>query len=144
MREAAKITRICFGIAKFSASTICRVNKKLKLNINELTAVFNCSCDKLPCGDDDDNFVAALGMLDEPAKGNITCAPKHDNQEEVKASQPAPTKFVLLSVFNTPLFNEFIGKVINRKPIQPEKIRFKEYIGRCCRKYYLLNRQLLI
>jgi len=124
MRKAARITGLCFEIAKFSASAICRVKKNLESKIPELTALFvNIANEQLCDGD---------GNRAE----TISSGPG--------ASQAAPFKQRLQNVFSTPFITRFINGLKNRMPTLSEKIQFADYVGRCCRKYFIIYGQLLV
>jgi len=124
MRKAARITGLCFEIAKFSASAICRVKKNLDSKIPELTALFV--------------NIANEQLCDGGGNGAETVS------SEPVASQAAPFKLRLQKVFSTPFIIRFVNMLKNRMPTLSEKMQFAEYAGRCCRKYFILYGQLLI
>ena len=144
-REAARNTRLCFGLATFSASTLCRILKKLMTKVCELAVVFGKDTDGHTCGDDDEDCAKAiLRGIEILVNEDSLSTPACDEEEKAPDAPAVPVKETLKDVLNTPYLKGFIDKLKTKKPGYREKVGFAEYIGRCCRKYFLLNRSLLI
>jgi len=146
-RKAASITGQCFGIKTFSASTLCRVKKKLESKIYELAAVFNGVSDEMPSDDDRCEETVAY-EIEEYLNEEVPIVPTSDGEEtKTKDEQSGPVKLSLEDAFRgfrAPYFNDILKKLEYKIPTQAEKTRFKGYISRCCLKYFLLYRQLII
>jgi hypothetical protein len=152
-RRAAKITRDCFGLGlkQFSASTLCRARKKLKESTAEMAAAIAESIDnrqRNENGDENDQAMTVLKQIDncneEYTAGTVSAPIKHDaSAQSVESDKIKPT---LEEVFNTcPYIAQFINMYSSGNTIPlNEKLRFSAYIGQFNRKFYLLNRRLLI
>jgi len=145
MREAAKITGSRFKITNFSASTLCRVIKRLEPKICDMAAVFSSIADGQLNSVDDVSIETALSMLNALDDENPTEVKTNDGQEEkTQAEQTVPARLRLRGLFDTAFFNEIIEKIKNNKLTQSNKTRFMEYIRRFWRKYFLLYKKILV
>ena len=139
LRKAAKITGECFGIPKFSASTICRLIKTLSGKACKLAGFFDKVAADPPCGDDD--RVAALHGIEGHSEHIDESRPESAEETEGRDGEGKPS---LKDVFGAACLKGFVGNLKNGIGYASEKIRFAEFVGRCCQKYYSLNRRLII
>ena len=151
-RRAAKITRECFGLGakQFSASTLCRARKKLQNSSAEMAMAITEFIDNWQCSENDQVTIVLnqiKNINEEYTVGAISTPFKNDKHEvSAQAAMPGKIKPALKEVFNTcPHIVEFINKYSSGKTrSREEKSRFSAYVGQLNRKFFLLNRQLLI
>jgi hypothetical protein len=151
LRRAAKITRKCFGLGpkQFSASTLCRAVNKLKDSTGEMAAAITVDINNLQ-SDENDQATVVLKQIEnikEYTTDAVSTPFKHAEREEsAQAAVTGKIKPSLEEVFNTcPYIAQFINMYSSGKTIPlDEKLRFSGYTGQFNRKFYLLNRRLLM
>ena len=145
LRNAAKQTRQFFGLETFSASALCRVIKKLNLEICEIKDTFRHIADCTSYTNDDISI--AIESADNSEKDDVIpviekTIPNKSNREKIKSTLKSvftPFHSVVLLAGNQPF--SYDGK---SKWQVWEKAGFFAMIGKFCRKFFTLYQRLII
>jgi hypothetical protein len=143
-RRAAKITRYIFGLEKFSASTLCRTRQRLKDSTAEIAIAISEVVDK-QIYDENDQVMDVLHQVRNHSEEYISALPGKP-KVSAQATASGANMPSLKDAFKTfPYLVEFVYRHSSAKtmPLE-EKACFSAYIGQLSRKYYLLNRRLIL